>query len=121
MKRSLALLAVFISAVLHAAGEAKFVSVPLDQAAGAKALASYPATEGWKSVPQGRHIFDQVPFDVTDKMQPAGNTDSKDGRLYVARSLGIQVGQKFSRLHLLHAANIPGIPGQPLGALRLHY
>jgi protocatechuate 3,4-dioxygenase beta subunit len=121
MKQSLILLAVFISAASYAADEAKFVSVPLDQAAGSKALASYPETDGWKSVPQGRQMFDQVPFDLLHKVQLAGNTDSRDGRPYVARSLGIPVGQKFSRLHLLHAANIPGIPGEPLAALRLHY
>jgi 5-hydroxyisourate hydrolase-like protein (transthyretin family) len=121
MKHFLILIAALTSATLHAADEAKFVSVPLDQAAGSKAISTYPATEGWSSVPQGRQVFDQVSFDVLYKVQLAGNTDSKDGRLYVARSPGIQVGQKFSRLHLLHAANIPGIPGQPLAALRLHY
>src|SRR4051812_30092352 len=121
MKPFLILLAALVSAALHAADEPKFISVPLDQAAGSKALASYPATEGWSSVPQGSQIFDQVPFDVLYKLQLAGNTDSKDGRPYVARSLGIAVSQRLVRLHLLHAANIPGNPGQPLAALRLHY
>src|SRR5438270_104685 len=119
MKQLLALLA--LSAALHAADKANFFTVPLDQVRGTEALGSYPASEGWSSAPQGRRAFDQVPFDVLYKVQLAGNTDSKDGRLYVARSLGIQVGQKFSRLHLLHAANIPGNPDQPLAALRLHY
>ncbi len=118
---SVVLLAALMSASLHAADEAKFVSVLLDQASGSKALASYPATDGWSAVPQGQQIFDRVPFEVVDKVQLAGSIDSKDGRLYVARSLGIPVGQRLGRLHLLHAANIPGIPGQPLAALRLHY
>ena len=121
MKQFLALLALFISSALHAADKANFFVVPLDPASGAKALVSYPASDGWSAVPQGSQVFDQVPFDVLYKVQLAGNTDSKDGRLYVARSLGIQAGQKLSRLHLLHAANIPGNPGQPLAALRLHY
>ena len=121
MKPSLALLAIFLSAALHAADKPNFVPVPLDQISGAKALASYPASDAWASVPQGRQVFDQVPFDVLSKVQLAGNTDSRDGRLYVARSLGLPVSQRLVRLHLLHAANIPGIPGQPLVALRLHY
>ncbi|MDB6035405.1 MAG: resA 1 [Verrucomicrobiales bacterium] len=118
---SLFLLGALMSGTLHAADEPKFVPVPLEQAAGSKALADYPANEGWRAVPQGRQVFEQVPFDVLHKVQLAGNTDSKDGRLYVARSLGIAVGQRLGRLHLLYAANIPGIPGQPLAALRLHY
>src|ERR1051325_9555829 len=121
MKQFLALLALFISSALHAADKANLFVVPLDPASGAKALVSYPASDGWSSVPQGRQVFDQVPFDVLHKVQLAGNTDSKDGRLYVARSLGIAVHQRLARLHLLHAANIPGNPGQPLAALQLHY
>ncbi len=121
MKLSLTLLAVFVSTALHAADKPNFVTVPLDQVSGAKPLAGYPATEGWSSVPQGRQVLDVVPFDVLHKLQLAGNTDSRDGRLYVARSLGLPVGQRLARLHLLHAANIPGLPGQPLAALRLHY
>src|SRR5436190_11603122 len=121
MKYLYLLFAAFLPVALHAADETKFLPIPLEQASGAKALISYGANEGWKSVPQGRQVFGQVPFDVLYKVQLAGNTDSRDGRLYVARSLSIPVGQKCSRLHLLHAANIPGIPGQPLTALRLHY
>ena len=121
MKLSLLLLAALVSAALHAADEAKFVAVPLEQMAGAKALASYPATDGWSAIPQGHQVYDGVPFEVLTKVQLAGNTDSKDGRFYVARSLGLQVGEKLSRLHLLHAANITGASGQPVAALRLHY
>jgi 5-hydroxyisourate hydrolase-like protein (transthyretin family) len=121
MKCFLFLVAALVSSALHAAEEAKFVSVPLEQAVGSKALASYKPDDGWSSVPQGRQVFDKVPFDVLHKVQLAGNTDSKDGRLYVARSLGIAVHERLARLHLLHAANIPGNPGQPLAALHLHY
>ncbi len=106
---------------VHAADEAMFVTIPLDQASGAKALASYPATDGWSAVPQGHRVYQGVPFEVLTKVQLAGNTDSKDGRLYVARSLGVPVGEKLARLHLLHAANITGRPDQPVAALRLHY
>src|SRR4051812_7145716 len=115
------LLVAVMSTALQAAQAPKFLSVPLDQAAGSKTLASYPATDGWSAVPQGQQIFDRVPFEVVDKVQLAGSIDSKDGRLYVSRSLDIPVGQRLERLHVLHAANIPGIPGQPLAALRLHY
>ena len=109
------------SLALHAADEATFITIPLDQASGAKALASFKADDAWAATPQGRQIFDQLPFDVLYKVQLAGNTDSKDGRLYVARSLGIAVGQRLARLHLLQAANIHGRPDEPLAALRLHY
>ena len=116
---SLALLV--MSLAVHAAEEAKFVAIPFDQINGAKALASYPATDGWSAVPQGHQVFDRVPFEVLTKLQLAGNTDSKDGRFYVARSLGLPVGEKLTRLHLLHAGNITGRPDQPMAALRLHY
>ena len=122
MKHLLLLLAVFLlSATLPAAEESKFIPVPLELASGAKALASYPATDGWSAVPQGHQVYGQVPFEVVTKLQLAGNTDSRDGRLYMARSLGIAVGQRLVRLHLLHAANITGRPDQPVAALRLHY
>src|SRR5437868_6303521 len=104
-----------------AAESSKFTSIPFDEASGAKPLAGLKPDDGWAAVPQGRQIYAQIPFDVVTKLQLAGNIDSKDGRLYVARSLGIRVGQRFSRIHLLHAANIPGIPNQPLAVFRLHY
>jgi len=121
MKLVFILLAVLAPLSLRAAEEARFISIPLDQAHGAKTLASYKEDEAWGTVPQGHQTFDRVPFEVTAKLQLAGNVDSRDGRYYVARSIGIPVGQRLARLHLLHAANIHGIDDQPVAALRVRY
>ncbi len=121
MKLLTTLLVLELSLALHAAEEPKFISIPLDQASGSKPLASYKEDDAWSVVPPGPQLYDRVPFDVMSKLQLAGNTDSRDGRLYVARSLGIPVGQRLVRLHLLHAANIPGLDDQPVAELRLRY
>lgn len=104
-----------------AADETKFVSVPFDQASGAKARASISAGDALSAFPPGRQTYGGVPFDPVTKLQLAGNTDSRDGRLHVMRSLGIAVGQRLARMHLLHAANIPGRPDQPIASLHLRY
>ena len=118
---SLFLVVALASIGLRGADQPTFVSIPFDQVSGGRALASYPPTDGWSAVPQGHQVFQGVPFEVLTKLQLAGNVDSRDGRFYVARSLGIAVGHKLARLHLYHGANITGRPDQPVAALRLHY
>ena len=120
MKPFLLVLFVVASSALRAE-DARFVSVPMDRASGAKALVRGSLDDTWSAVPQGDQVFDGVPFDVRTKLQLAGNVDSKEGRYHVTRSLGIAVGQRLARLHLLHAANIPGLLDQPVAALQLHY
>jgi len=106
---------------LSAAEEPHYVPIAFDQASGAKPLDSYKEDDAWSVVPRGNRVYAGTPFEVQTKLQLAGNTDSRDGRLYVARSLGIPVGRRLARLHLLHTANIHGVDNQPVAALRLHY
>ena len=62
-----------------------------------------------------------MPFQVITKLQLQGNSDSKDGRYYPSRVMGVPVHERLARLHLLHTANIPGTEGRPVAALRFNY
>src|SRR4030095_9526124 len=93
MKRFFLLVTV-AAASLHAADEARFMPIPLEQS-GAKPLVSYPPGKDWTAGPQGRQTFGGVPFDVLGKLQLQGNVDATNNRMYPARVIGIPVQQRL--------------------------
>ncbi len=99
----------------------QFITFSLEKFDG-KLFASYaPGSSDWTLVPIGNLNFGGVPFHLTTKLQLQGNSDSKDGRYYPSRVIGVPVHERLARLHLLHTANIPGTEGRPVAALRFNY
>ncbi len=98
----------------------RFMVIPLDKVDG-KPLANSAGENDWFILPLGNQNYGGVPFQVVTKLQLQGNSDSKDGRYYPSRVMGIPVYERLARLHLLHTANIPGTEGRPLAALRFNY
>jgi RNA polymerase sigma factor (sigma-70 family) len=100
---------------------AKFITFPLEKFDGILFASYAPGSSDWTLVPIGNLNFGGVPFHLTTKLQLQGNSDSKDGRYYPSRVMGIPVHERLARLHLLHTANIPGTEGRPVAALRFNY
>jgi RNA polymerase sigma factor (sigma-70 family) len=74
------------------------------------------------SLPHGRHIFAQVPFDVRGVVQLQGRLWKSNGYLFPEHVEGIAVGGLCRRIHILHAnSSFADTPGAVVASLVLHY
>src|SRR5438874_428682 len=53
-------------------------------------------------LPGGLQAFHRVPFLLGGRIVLAGTESARNGELYPSEVIGIQVGRKATRLHLLH-------------------
>jgi hypothetical protein len=74
-------------------------------------------------LPAGVHIFGGVPFEVTGRVQLAGQVKPGQTGKFPARIRGITIGRKCDRLYLLHAgSNVNASTlGKEVARLVLHY
>ncbi len=84
-------------------------------------LARYKPTESWGMVPQGSQMFEGVPFAMLGIMEVTGLGPARNNSFYPTRISGIAVGNRFSRLHLIHGAAYDSPDGTPISAVRLNY
>jgi hypothetical protein len=76
--------------------------------------------KSWAVVPQGLQRLDGVPFQINGYIELASSRASPR-RVLPLEAAGVEVGKKFSRIHLLHCAEYYDRSGEPLADLVLYY
>jgi len=120
MKPFLSVLLWLTALTLTAADEASYSVISLETT-GAKLLSTYAPDNAWALVPTGRTNYGGVPFDVSRKLQLHGNQAAKDNRFYPQRIIGIPVGLRLSRLHVLHGTDLSETNTRPIAAVQLNF
>lgn len=75
----------------------------------------------WEVVPKGRQNFDGVPFDVGGMIRLFGRVPPPHGTIYREGVTGIEVGQRFEKLHLLHGTGWTTEGGEIIADVVLNY
>ena len=71
--------------------------------------------------PQGAQTLGGIPFVLGGRVQVTGLDAARNGELRPAQVMGVRVGQKAARLHLLHGALHGSKDGVPLANVVLHF
>ncbi len=79
------------------------------------------ATRQFGPAPKGLQSFHGVPFQLGERLAVTGMGPARNGELYPAEVIGIRVGRRAKRLHLLHGALSADKDGTPLAKLIFHY
>jgi len=99
--------------------------LPAPNPAGAVSLAAFADRESqrWQSAPRGTQVCDGVAFVCSGAVRIAGLRAARDGKRFPGAVLGIPLGRRGSRVHLLQAAeNAEEMSeGVPYGRIVLHY
>jgi hypothetical protein len=77
--------------------------------------------KSWAVIPQGRQKLDGVPFQIDGYIELASSRATPQHRVFPLEAAGIEIGKKFSRLHLLHCAEYYETSGEPLADLVLYF
>jgi hypothetical protein len=81
----------------------------------------YRPTESWAQVPRGKTNFDGVPFLMFGKIDLTGLGRARDGEFQPARVGEIPVGERATRVHLMHGASYDAPDGTPIACVLLAY
>ncbi len=73
------------------------------------------------SLPRGRQLFHEIPFDVRGVIQLQSTEAQKNRATFPEAVEGITIGQTCRRLHILHGTAYPDAEGTSLAKLVLHY
>ena len=84
-------------------------------------LSDHKPTDSWGQVPRGVTNFDGVPFRMFGYIELTGLGPARDKDFYPTRVGEIPVGQRTTRLHLIHGAAYADPDGTPIAAIRLNY
>src|SRR4051812_41969067 len=66
---------------------------------------SYKPTDSWAMVPRGITNLDGIPFRMFGKIDLTGLGRARDGEFQPARIGEIPVGQRATRVHIIHGAS----------------
>src|ERR1043166_2550871 len=102
------------------ASHSKFHPVPLDEFY-QRQFVDYRPSDSWAQVPRGETNFDGVPFLMFGKIDLTGLGRARYGEFQPARVGEIPVGQRATRLHLVHGASYDSPEGTPIACLLLRY
>lgn len=75
----------------------------------------------WESVPKGRQLFDDVPFEVDGMIRLFGTRPPPHGTIYREQVTGIPVERKFHALHVLHGTGWTGTDGTLVARIVFNY
>lgn len=118
-------LAVVIVAFLKAISGDKFLTVDLKRFCNAELhvgwVPDFNPENNLASLPRGRQLFHEIPFDVQGLIQLQSTEAQKNRANFPEAVEGIPCGQICRRLHILHGTAYPEDEGTPIGALVLHY
>jgi hypothetical protein len=80
-------------------------------------------TRRWGDVPAGRVICQDTPFECQGAIRLAGVRCAREGKRYPGAVLGVPVGRRGNRLHILQAVENWGSmpPRAPYGKIVAHY
>lgn len=94
----------------------------IDLAAHYDLQADEPSQFGaWEVVPKGEQTFEGTPFKANGMIRLLGSKPPPQGTVYRERIEGIQVGQAFAKLHLLHGTGWTGTNDMPVARMVWHY
>ncbi len=81
----------------------------------------FPAVRALDTIPSGWQTFHGVPFVVRERIFVTGIDLARNGEFFPTELIGIPIGKKAQRLHLLHGALSAEKDGVPMAKLVFHY
>jgi len=77
--------------------------------------------KSWAALPRGLQILRDVPFQIGGRLEVTGMQFARNRNFRPTRIMGIPVGRKASRIHLLHATGGAVEDRTPVAKVVLHY
>jgi hypothetical protein len=94
---------------------------PIDLAAlCAAAFTNSVSPQSWSALPRGVKTFNGITFKVDGRLAVTGLDAARKGEFHPV-SLGIPIGRRAGRLHILHGADNDDKDGVPLAKVVIHY
>ena len=78
-------------------------------------------TRQTRLIPQGVQVYHGVPFSTGERVLLTGMQSARAGEYFPNQILGIPIGRKAARVHLLHGALYSAKDGTPMAKIVFHY